>query len=290
MSQDPQHATAQSVGQSTVRLHPVAGAIAPAEWLVLAHIARDFADGNIYLLKHACLELRGIGKHQRGDVEALLADTTLARFARPLLASPLSAPARALCAMLAEELEKAHVDTTTIGVDGGDGVIRAHGLGVCLVNSGPEQWDVEVEGASHAQGLSTADAVAATRAVLSDANLAHPELDPRFSSPKSAPTEPAKTGALPTDYAATESVPPRPIGWLAHPDDPERVDVGAGIYKGTLPAEHAELLGRFEVAMSITPWRGIIAHDLFEAEAEVVVRFLAPRGFIFDADSPLLDH
>lgn len=79
-----------------------------------------------------------------------------------------------------------------------------------------------------------------------------------------------------------------PIGWLAEHMPEGRVELGVGLYQGVMHADIAELVGRMEVPVTITPWKGLIFHDLAEADAEVVVRVLAPRGLIFDVNSPFL--
>ncbi|MDO5031601.1 hypothetical protein [Corynebacterium sp.] len=100
----------------------------------------------------------------------------------------------------------------------------------------------------------------------------------------STPTAQPPTGTNPAGPAAEAM----PIGWLADRTTAGRVDLGAGLHRGLLPAEYAELIAHLEVPISITPWRGLIFHDLAEGDAEVVLRVLAPRGFIFDINSPLL--
>ncbi|MDY5840914.1 MAG: precorrin-3B synthase, partial [Corynebacterium camporealensis] len=77
-------------------------------------------------------------------------------------------------------------------------------------------------------------------------------------------------------------------GWLADHLPAGRVDLGAGLHRGILPADFAELIGRLEVDITVTPWQGVIFHDIADGDADVVLRVLAPRGFIFDVNSPLL--
>ena len=66
------------------------------------------------------------------------------------------------------------------------------------------------------------------------------------------------------------------------------MELGVGLFEGVMSADIAELVGRMEVPVTITPWKGLIFHDLAEGDADVVVRVLAPRGLIFDVNSPFL--
>ena len=81
---------------------------------------------------------------------------------------------------------------------------------------------------------------------------------------------------------------PGPIGWLDEHQAEGVVDLGAGVYQGAIPAQFAQLIGQLEVNITVTPWGGLVFHDIAEGDAEVVLRVLAPRGFIFDINSPLL--
>lgn len=82
---------------------------------------------------------------------------------------------------------------------------------------------------------------------------------------------------------------PRPIGWLAEGCKPGQVSLGAAVMGRALPAAYADLLGALEVPISITERGTLVFHDIAEGDADVVLRVLAPRGFVFDADSPHLD-
>lgn len=96
---------------------------------------------------------------------------------------------------------------------------------------------------------------------------------------------PDSPGDTPTTHRFEEP----PIGWLTQHTEPGRVDLGAGLHRGVLPGEHAELIGQLGAAISVTEWRGVVIHDLAEGDADVVLRVLAPRGFIFDANSAFLN-
>lgn len=77
-----------------------------------------------------------------------------------------------------------------------------------------------------------------------------------------------------------------PVGWL--PQDDGAVTLGAGARLGVLDARTAEFLAAVEAPLVITPWRSVLVCDLDEGVADVALRVLAPRGLVFDAESPWL--
>ncbi|PRQ12111.1 precorrin-3B synthase [Corynebacterium sp. 13CS0277] len=104
----------------------------------------------------------------------------------------------------------------------------------------------------------------------------------------------------------------RPIGWFeidaphgagdeditspqaADIDDPatfggdpaRRVSLGVGVPFGRVTAAQARLLGAVGYPTTVTAWPSITIHGLHEAEADAVVKVLAPAGFVFHQDSP----
>ena len=90
------------------------------------------------------------------------------------------------------------------------------------------------------------------------------------------------------EHTSSALAEPGPIGWLDEHLPAGIVDLGAGVHKGAIPAEFAQLIGQLEVDITVTPWGGLVFHNIAEGDAEVVLRVLAPRGFIFDINSPLL--
>ena len=76
------------------------------------------------------------------------------------------------------------------------------------------------------------------------------------------------------------------VGWL--PQEDGRITLGAGLRFGEIAADTVQLLGKVEAPLTLTPWRSIMIHDLDESEAESVLRVLAPRGLVFDQESPWL--
>lgn len=93
-----------------------------------------------------------------------------------------------------------------------------------------------------------------------------------------------------TDFPTAPRDDAAPIGWLDEDCEPGRVNLGVGVYGRRLPAAHVDILGALEVPVTVTQRGSLIFHDIAEGDADVVLRVLAPRGFIFDANSPHLDE
>ena len=100
--------------------------------------------------------------------------------------------------------------------------------------------------------------------------------------------EEALQGTESLEHDASALAEPGPIGWLDDHLPAGVVDLGAGVHRGAIPAEFAQLIGQLEVDITVTPWGGLVFHNIAEGDAEVVLRVLAPRGFMFDINSPLL--
>ncbi|APT92537.1 hypothetical protein CPHO_06140 [Corynebacterium phocae] len=229
---------------------PPGGNLESHHWLELAAEAERIAGGVIYLTPNSGLELRNVSQEPAKHIRRL--------HHSQVLASPLHAEARELAFALAQY----DFAGRQVGVEGGDGLISALNLDLCVVLDG---WtaDILVAGQPAKTGIMVEEVA---QEVLSTLHQA-----------------PQGTGTTPTLEASSQ-----PIGWLPHEDNPGTVSLGARVADNAIPAAHAEMIGRMEVATSVTPWGGIVFHDLSEEDADVVVRFLAPRGYIFDAGSPLL--
>ncbi|GAB2912100.1 precorrin-3B synthase [Rhodococcus aerolatus] len=74
-----------------------------------------------------------------------------------------------------------------------------------------------------------------------------------------------------------------PVGWLAQDDG--LVSLGAVVPLGRLDAGTARFLAAVERPLVVTPWRGVVVTDLDEDVADALLRFVAPRGLVFDAAS-----
>ncbi|APT82616.1 cobalamin biosynthesis protein CobG [Corynebacterium ammoniagenes] len=248
---------------TALRLFPAGGITSSQDWLELAETARAFADANVYLTAHSTVELRNITQLDQA-VERLSA-TSLHTSSCRVVASPLNARARQLAHSIGTAVPDSAAENLVVGVDAGDGTIESQGLDVCVYLA---ESSSEVRVSTAEQELSTT----ITEAPQAVAQLLH-----KLGSNNDAEL-----------FDATLPTTELPIGWLAEHMPEGRVELGVGLYQGVMHADIAELVGRMEVPVTITPWKGLIFHDLAEADAEVVVRVLAPRGLIFDVNSPFL--
>ena len=57
---------------------------------------------------------------------------------------------------------------------------------------------------------------------------------------------------------------------------------------GVLDADTARFLAAVNAPMAVTPWRSVLLFDLDDGTADVALRVLAPRGLVFDENSPWL--
>ena len=269
----------------TLHFYPAGGVVAPEQWLALGQAAREHADGYVYLDEHSVLTLRGV------DDEADMSSVSLPHSAPHVVASPLSLHARTLAVRVAEKLAAAvpeheavytRLAHTVVGIDGGHGDIVAHGVSLGLQLQNPANTTLVrliQDGRVSDEALALDDALPA----LIDSVLTVVTSDAVASeATSSAEAEGAHSDRGPAALAHA------PIGWLTEHTAKGRVDLGAGLHKGVLPGEYAGLIAQLDVPITVTPWRGLVLHDLADGDADVVLRVLAPRGFIFDAHSPYL--
>lgn len=266
----------------TLRFHPAGGVVTPEQWLALGQAAREHGDGHVYLEEHSVISLRGVSNEQA------LGDVPLPTTAAHVLASPLSLQARRVAQRVAdalaetEETSLALTRAALFGIDGGAGDLLTHGVAAGLQLSGGSAGQDEeadsarliLEGAATGPALGLSDAISQLVDYVVETSAENPEAIDRLSS------------ATPAGLAQSDV----PIGWLTEHTAPGRVDLGAGLQDGVLPAEYAGLIAQLGAAITVTPWQGLVIHDLAEGDADVVLRVLAPRGFIFDANSPALGH
>lgn len=266
----------------TLRFHPAGGVVTPEQWLALGQAAREHGDGYVYLEQHSVISVRGVSNEQA------LGDVPLPTAAAHVLASPLSPQARRVAQRVADALAEtegtslALTRAAVFGVDGGAGDLLAHGVAAGLQLSGASAGQDEeadsarliLEGAATGPALGLCDAISQLVDYVDEVSAENPEAIDRLSS------------ATPAGLAQSDV----PIGWLTEHTAPGRVDLGAGLQDGVLPAEYAGLIAQLGAAITVTPWQGLVIHDLAEGDADVVLRVLAPRGFIFDANSPALGH
>lgn len=233
-------------------LRPHGGVLDSALWHELAKLASELADGHLHLVPGA-VELRRVG-----DIDELtrrVGPLNVAPEAGTLVASPLSPRARAVARS-----------------------VQLAAPGVCVaVTEGAAAW---AEGADvHVRILEEGCQVSAFGA--QPLSLADAAVPAALSSLPSRVVAQSGIGGVP----AAE----QPIGWLPEGAPEGHVTLGARVEDDAIPAPWAAMIAKMEIEALITPWGGLVFPDLPEGDADVVLRFLAPRGFIFDAHSPLLN-
>lgn len=98
----------------------------------------------------------------------------------------------------------------------------------------------------------------------------------------------AAVGATVIEPAAAPRSTLAPVGWIEQNDG--LVTLGAAVPLGRLAADTAALLAAAEKPVVITPWRSLLLCDLAPEDADAVLRVLAPRGLVFDENSPWLTN
>lgn len=254
--------------QRSAVLHPAGGSVTAEEWLTLAQAAREQGDGYIYIHYHSTIEIRGI--YDDDALTAALDDLTSFDVPHAVTASPLSQSARDTAVELTSLLaDSANSPNESIGIDDGSGDVLASKPHLAFQLTADDRLASAVNGELTGDTFDRDELPQAIRQLIEtgDACGTGPDI-----------------GQL-TDDERAQHV---PIGWLAEHTEPGTVDLGAGIYRGILPADIAELFGKAELTTTITPWRGVVFHGLAEGDAEAVLRVLAPKGLLFDINSPHL--
>lgn len=249
-----------------LRLHVVGGFTSPNDWIHLGYCAAHWADGSVYIRPNSAIELRGVT--DKAQLAAELDKLELQSFHIPMLASPLSAAAKQAARELATHLntEQPGLESLAITAPADDLPVSSVQVSMRLLDDATLDIIQSPATNSPTAGLSLADAAAHLQRLGAQS------------------TETKGTGASGSELNAE----PGPIGWLDEHQADGVVDLGAGVHQGAIPAQFAQLIGQLEVAITVTPWGGLVFHDIAEGDAEVVLRVLAPRGFIFDINSPLL--
>ncbi|WP_411702168.1 precorrin-3B synthase [Corynebacterium sp. LaCa142] len=261
---------------TSLRLHVVGGFTSPNDWIHLGYCAAHWADGSVYISPNSAIELRGIT--DKAQLAAELDKLELQSFHIPVLASPLSAAAKQAARQLTTHLntEQPGLESLAITTPADDLPASAAQVSMQLLDDATLNITQSPATNSPTAGLSLADAATHLQ------RLGALRTEARSTEAKG--TEAKATGAAGAELAAE----PGPIGWLDEHQAEGVVNLGAGVYQGAIPAQFAQLIGQLEVDITVTPWGGLVFHDIAEGDAEVVLRVLAPRGFIFDINSPLL--
>lgn len=260
-----------------LRLHVVGGLTSPNDWIRLGYCATHWADGSVYIGPNSTIELRGVT--DKAQLAAELDKLELQSFHLPVLASPLSATAKQAALQLSTHLntERPGLESLAVTAPTNDLPASAAQVSMRLLDDATLSITHSPATDSPTVGLSLADAAAHLQRLGS---LCTKEAE----ATEADGAEAKRTGAT----GAELTTEPGPIGWLDEHQAEGVVDLGAGVYQGAIPAQFAQLIGQLEVDITVTPWGGLVFHDIAEGDAEVVLRVLAPRGFIFDINSPLL--
>ena len=249
-----------------LRLHVVGGFTSPNDWIHLGYCAAHWTDGSVYIRPNSAIELRGVT--DKAQLAAELDKLELQSFHIPVLASPLFAAAKQAARELATHLNTEQPGVESLAITATDDDLPASATQVSMRLLDDATLNITQSPAADipTAGLSLADAAAHLQ-----------RLGAQSTETKGGVTSDAELNAE-----------PGPIGWLDEHQAEGVVDLGAGVYQGAIPAQFAQLIGQLEVNITVTPWGGLVFHDIAEGDAEVVLRVLAPRGFIFDINSPLL--
>ncbi|AST20714.1 hypothetical protein CEY17_07990 [Corynebacterium glutamicum ATCC 14067] len=233
-----------------------AGRVGASEWEMLADVAESQGDGAIYVTSLAQCQVRG-GSYSHAEPCATVVATP----------GHFVALAREIAGAVRREL--------TVGLDAGDGAIlrQSFDVGFLLVDA---SFHIHINGVSTGQSVAPDDVVEVVRGLADASELS--ELSVEAVSKLCTPVAPIALSAPKGN--------PAPIGWLEHDGV---VSLGAGIPGGRVEARLARFIAVIEAETTITPWNSLIIHDLHEGVAEQVVKVLAPRGLVFDANSPLLE-
>lgn len=267
------------------------GALRPEDWQHVASLSREHSGEAVYVTTHGGLEFRGTQQPEafaRSVREAgwLSSQTHYRR--RAIVASPLSPTLWPLAAeldrVICEDPELAAIaSNAVIGIDDGSGDVTHLAPEVCLVRS--QDQDQQTYHVVIQSALSTPEPLPAKEAT--DVAIA---VLRRWSSKKNGESNPqgtladAATEVLPSTVGFAHRAPAStvgPIGWI---EQGSTVALAAGFPQRRCEADIAELLGMLGKPTALTCWSSVVVHDLTPEEADVVVRVLAPRGLVFDAN------
>lgn len=241
-------------------LRLVGGRVPPGMWGVVADLA-EWGDGRLHVTSRGNLRVRGVG-----DAEGFAAAARAAGFRAgcSVVASPF-----ARLDEVAGEVDRLVADvaphSVVLGVDDGSGDVLALSpdLGVQM-EAGRGRARLISQGMVEGPELPAPQVLAIVAQRCADGAVARRRV----------------TGAS----AGGVAVPP--VGWCEAGDG--MVALAAGLQFGVVEGRVARMLDVIGVETTVTPWRGVVIHDLSESVADQVVRVLAPLGLVFNVESPWL--
>lgn len=281
------------------RIRLPGGMITASQLAAVARAASDHGSSTIELTSRGNLQIRGI--RDTGSVAGLLGDAGLLpslshERVRNIVASPLSGRSGGRCDVrgLVADLDSAVQHDRQLsqlpgrflfGLDDGRGDISALCPDAGIHALDESTVALLLAGRDTGVRLPVTEAVASLVAVARQfttlrgkcwrvAELEDPLtlLDSRKPTASGGRTWPPITRAR--------------VGWIEQTDG--RITLGAAVPLGVLDAESARYLAAVAAPMAITPWRSVLLFDLDEGTADVALRVLAPRGLVFDQNSPWL--
>ena len=281
------------------RIRLPGGVISAAQLEAVALAAIDFGSSVMELTSRGNLQIRGV--RDTATVAGILAGAGLLpsrthERVRNIVASPLSGRSGGVCDVrgLVTALDSAVQRDRRLadlpgrflfGLDDGRGDIS--GLGA---DAGVHALD-ESTVALLLAGRDTGVRLALTEAVAGLLAIAARFIEVRGKRWRVAELDdplmllgPLTPSAVPGNRWPAHTRPP--VGWIEQADG--RVTLGAAVPLGVLDAETARFLAAVATPMAVTPWRSVLLFDLDEGTADVALRVLAPRGLIFDDNSPWL--
>lgn len=88
--------------------------------------------------------------------------------------------------------------------------------------------------------------------------------------------------AIPSVLTEKSSAEEIPLGWIESQDSSENPLIDLAFYTETISSELWSILTAISHPLTLTAWNTIHIHHCQEEEAEVIIKVLAPRGYIFD--------
>lgn len=281
------------------------GKLTPAQLLVMAQLAEECGDGNIHVTSRGNVQVRGISEPADFSDQALAAGLvpSLAHDRmRNILADPRDEQMQELAqlldqALLANEEVAGLPGRTLFALDAGNGRLASRRPDFGVIRSGADEFHLILGG--HPAGFAVAAAEVAPTIVALAARWQQQRGTSWRLQENRALTEALADQVLAALPAARQAAVPEifaelhqaqfgkgQVGWST--TEQELVVLEMGLPFGVLPAVTARALAGLDQPVYVTPWASLVVKDLAAGVAESVVNFFAPRGLVFDENSPWL--